>query len=301
MRFINVAGVIQKARRFVSASGGAQDDEVKDPTKLANIIRHVQRRISDVEARTPPEATEFEVTCGDRGAQVRLSHNVGGPVRYYVTSWTIGDRDTAPAGYGRPGISLLQRATGVSTWVNAATDQTNGCQFRLKRTRDIVGVRFGWAGNGAAHDVVVKLWDNSGVLLTSKTSSVNNTGVYEVYFDAPYIAYPLSQTFTVSIRQTAGTLSASYTNDVTWKTQVTELGEDLTLMHHSMTAAGDAYPNAAHGAAVSILCEPILGHERGGPELVIDRSSSDMNNLVLNSYVRGRAVIRVEQSQSGLT
>ncbi len=88
MRFVDVNGVLRRARRYVSGSGSVQDEEVKNPQKLAEIIRQMQKRISEIESVTPPEPIEFEVTLGYGGAVTSLLHNLNGPVRWYVTEWT---------------------------------------------------------------------------------------------------------------------------------------------------------------------------------------------------------------------
>lgn len=87
MKFINVNGVIQRARRYANRAGGVQDEEVKDPVKLAELIRQLQKRVADLEAVSPPEGIEFEVNCGSGGAATRLFHSMGGPVRFYLTHW----------------------------------------------------------------------------------------------------------------------------------------------------------------------------------------------------------------------
>ena len=304
MRFVNVRGILQKARRYVSYGGSVQEDEVKDPRKLAEVIRHLQKRVADVEVRTPPEGLEFEVDLGADGEQVRLAHNLKGPVRYYVTHWKQSELST-PTDYRKPAISITQRAVGLGTWSTSVQNQTNGCRYLTNRARDIVGVRFGWLTNGIAYTVRAKLWlDSSGLALASKDVSVFQTGIYDAYFDAP-VSMAAAALFTVSIREITGVRASSYTSDVTWKTSVIELGDDQQLRHHSLAAVGDARPTTVHGAAVSIVCEPIYAPDADvpggdGPELSAD-SASDANNLILNSYVAGRAVIRIEPSQAGLS
>lgn len=88
MRFVDVLGNLQKARRFVSGASNVQDEEVKDPSKLAEIVRHVFKRLSDLEVATPQEAIEFELEVGSIGQQVTVSHNMNTQVRYYPVFWT---------------------------------------------------------------------------------------------------------------------------------------------------------------------------------------------------------------------
>lgn len=96
MRFLDILGNLQKARRFVSGNANVQDEEVKDPVKLAEILRGILRRITDAEAAIPPEALEFEVEVSTAGALTTLCHNFHAPVRYWVTYWTA-LRDGTPA------------------------------------------------------------------------------------------------------------------------------------------------------------------------------------------------------------
>lgn len=93
MKFVNKLGIIEKARRFVSSASSVQDGEVQSPTKLAEIIRSLTARITELESKSPGEGTEFEISdVGAAGADVNLFHSYGKPVRYYVVYWatTIG-------------------------------------------------------------------------------------------------------------------------------------------------------------------------------------------------------------------
>lgn len=96
MRFFDINGVMQKARRFVSGNANVQDEEVKNPVKLAEILRGVLRRLTDAEAAIPPESLEFEVEVSTAAALTTLSHNFNGPVRYWVTYWTADRTGSAP-------------------------------------------------------------------------------------------------------------------------------------------------------------------------------------------------------------
>ncbi len=88
MRFVGlVSGLFTKGRRFVSSSASVQEEEVKDPSKLAEIIRQALKRVSDLEAKSGAEGIEFEVAVGTGGATVSLPHGIMGPVRWWVTGW----------------------------------------------------------------------------------------------------------------------------------------------------------------------------------------------------------------------
>lgn len=88
MKFVSLTGVLQKARRYVSAGGAVQEEEVKNSAKLAEIIRQLQRRVADIEAVTPPEPLEFEVNVGIGGAITTIAHGLRSAVRWYVVQWT---------------------------------------------------------------------------------------------------------------------------------------------------------------------------------------------------------------------
>ncbi|MDD5374476.1 hypothetical protein [Acidithiobacillus sp.] len=88
MRFVGIDNAVGKARRFVSGTASVQDEEVKDAAKLAHILRQTLQRLTDLEARVPKEATEFEVATLTGAATISLAHNYNGPVRWWVTCWT---------------------------------------------------------------------------------------------------------------------------------------------------------------------------------------------------------------------
>lgn len=110
MRFVNLNGVYQKARRFLSGGSNVSEEEVKDPPKLAEILRGLSRRVTDVEALLPPEAIEFEVAVGASGSTTTIAHNLGGPVRWYVVDWLQRDGVAYPASAPK----LVQDASSTS-------------------------------------------------------------------------------------------------------------------------------------------------------------------------------------------
>ena len=88
MKFINLRGDIAKGRRQISGSSSIQDEEVKDPAKLAEILRQTVKRLTELEARIGQEPTEFEVEMGSSPGDIYLNHGFGDAVRWYVTYWT---------------------------------------------------------------------------------------------------------------------------------------------------------------------------------------------------------------------
>jgi len=88
VKFIDVTGVITTTRRFVSLAQNVSEDEVKLPAKLAEILRSVLRRTSELEANQVKGGVEFEVEVGTLGALTSLAHNLKGPVRFTIVYWT---------------------------------------------------------------------------------------------------------------------------------------------------------------------------------------------------------------------
>lgn len=88
MKFVGITGLIARAKRFASGASSIQDEDVKDEKKLAEILRATLRRLSELEAKSAPEGVEFEVALVGAAGLVSLAHNLGGPVRWWVTVWT---------------------------------------------------------------------------------------------------------------------------------------------------------------------------------------------------------------------
>lgn len=99
MRFFNLAGVLQRARRSVSRAASVSSEDVKDATKLAETIRQLAVRVQELEAKQQPEGVEIvkDIT-GTTGAPVLQTfvHNLGVPVRWHVVFWS-GSITVAPA------------------------------------------------------------------------------------------------------------------------------------------------------------------------------------------------------------
>ncbi len=108
MRFVGITNLVNRTRRFVSGTASVQDEEVKDASKLANILRQTLQRLTDLEARVPKEATEFEVATLTGAATISLAHNYNGPVRWWVTAWT---RPVSAGAYPTAAPILVQDAS----------------------------------------------------------------------------------------------------------------------------------------------------------------------------------------------
>ncbi len=139
MRFFNTTGVLGTGRRSVSGSASVQEEEVKNTSKLAEVLRGLLRRLSEVEAKVGKEPTEYEVevTAGDT---VTLTHGYNSPVRYWTVFWTrkraIGSADP----------------TTTSTFVALGTSDPNRLVLKAVGTgRAIIRVepsQYGLSANG---------------------------------------------------------------------------------------------------------------------------------------------------------
>jgi hypothetical protein len=89
IRFFDRDGNLKTSRRGVSSLSSVTVEDVKDAGRLADTIRKLQHRVSDLEARMPPSAVEFECILPD-GDYIRLQHNLGCPVRWYLTDNRFG-------------------------------------------------------------------------------------------------------------------------------------------------------------------------------------------------------------------
>jgi hypothetical protein len=293
MRFFNAAGVLQKARRSASLSDNVQDEQVKDPVKLGEILRGIMRRVSAVEAVVPPEPIEFEVTVGAGGALTRLTHNFGQNARYIVTDWRPTAVSYAPR--ERPN-STLTRAYCVGTWTTAVGNNTVGGVFRLMSNKPIIGVRFGW--NITGRTVKCSLWRNdTGAQLATVNVATTIRGIYEGYFSTPITTDLTGTDITVGAFNAT---DQTYNNDAVWAAFVPYyVNSDLKVVGQSMYLAGDNRPTTV-GAGFYYMVEPILAETANAPAPALSVDSSTTTNvLVLKSYVAGKAVIRVEPTQNG--
>lgn len=305
MRFINVNGVLARARRYVSRSGGVQDEEVRDPVKLAELIRQLQKRVTDLESVAAPEGIEFEVNCGELGESLSIAHNFGGPVRYYVTHWAVRDavNEEPNNGFRRAPYGVISRACSIGTWANTAAGQSNGVRYRMLRRRNIIGIRYVWVVNAATtYNIRAVLWnDSTGAVLNEVTGTANATGLYEVFFSSPTLTDLTGVDIVTSIYETGGTRQVT-SGDGVWKAIVpVRLGNDMNLVAAGLIGVGNVRPTVVHGGTTTSLVEPIFAHEVSGPELVVDKVNTTSDKLVLKSYTRGRAVIRIEPAQAAVT
>lgn len=72
-------------------------ENIEDPEVLAELIDDLQGRIADLEASQPGESVDFEdVAVSTAGTTVKLSHQMGGRVRYWMTDWVPSAANTVP-------------------------------------------------------------------------------------------------------------------------------------------------------------------------------------------------------------
>lgn len=93
MRFIDIEGLLKRGARQPSKQTYISQADLED--RLLYVISRLNTRITELEARLPPEAIEFEKDVSTGGAIVELPHNFNCPVRFMVTSWS-GAATTGP-------------------------------------------------------------------------------------------------------------------------------------------------------------------------------------------------------------
>ncbi len=138
MRFVGITGLFAKAKRFASGAASVQDEDVKDVKKLAEILRSTLRRLSELEAKSPPEAMEFEVaTGGIAGAPVSftINHNLGGPVRWWVTTWT---RPVSGGAYPGTNFILVQDASSDANNLVLKSSTTGRAIIRVELASGVI-------------------------------------------------------------------------------------------------------------------------------------------------------------------
>lgn len=85
MRFFNYLGQLIRNRQSVSGATNIQSTDIADPTRLTDVIRQTLARVVALEAKSSPEAVEFE--CDAIVADMSFAHGFNSPVRWWVTSW----------------------------------------------------------------------------------------------------------------------------------------------------------------------------------------------------------------------
>lgn len=86
-QYFNLNGTAQKSRSSnPKRTPTLYDDDISDPEKLGKVLTDMLARIAALEASKPADFIEFEMSCPASGS-VRMAHNFGCPVRFYLTSW----------------------------------------------------------------------------------------------------------------------------------------------------------------------------------------------------------------------
>lgn len=295
-KFVDLAGALGSARRYVSGGDNVLEEDVKEPRKLSETLRSLFRRVASLEAKSPPEGTEFEVDCPEYGS-VTLNHNFRCPVRWRVIHW----RSTSNK-HQRAYCPWAERALVPTGWTNAAASQTTGVRFRMKKVTTIYGIRFFWTDNAStAYNIRVVLWnDSSGAVIAEKTVAVAESGFYDAIFDTPVTTDLTGVDITASIWENSGARTHG-SNEALWHPFFpTELSEDHRMVAANLFVAGNARPTGASGAT-TYYYDLLLTERSVMPQLVLDTTNSTDTKLVLTSTSPGRAVILVEPSQYGLT
>lgn len=128
MRFFDILGNLKGSRRFVSGAANVQDEEVKDPVKLAEILRNLMRRISDAESSISPEAQEYELEVGTAGLLTSINHNLNCSVRYTVVFWT----KTRSGGYPTAGPALVAQETSTDNTLDLRSYSAGRAIIRIE-------------------------------------------------------------------------------------------------------------------------------------------------------------------------
>lgn len=309
MRFIDINGLLGKARRFVNGQASVQSEDVKSDDKLAELLRKLMARVTELEASSPPAGVEFEVNCPTDGGFVSMTHNLKCPVRWSVVHWagTSSLSVTEDVSAVKP-QGLCDRSFGIGTISTAAGNFSTGTRWRMKTIKEITGVRFLWGSPGSAKTVRCKIWnDSSGAVLGTVDIAVSANGFYEGIFASAITTDLIGVDIIASIYETGGAVQSYNTDAAVNGLCPIELTPDLTLKHMEVYSAGDAKP-ATTGTTIHFPVEPIVGKllpytnlYLNGPQLTFDSATSSSTILSLKSYKAGRAIIRVEPSQYGIS
>lgn len=287
MRFVDVAGVLAKARKSVFGSDGVSEGDVQDSRKLTEILRGVMRRITSLEANAPPDAVEFEVDI-QAGGTVNLQHGFGCPVRFQVTSW----KASAPQTPNQV-LSWVDRSWSIGTNGMVAGNFTVGASYRMLRLRTINGIRFVWNSN-AGHTLRVVLWNNStGAVIAEKTVSTTQAGVHEAIFDTPITQDLTGVDITCSVYET-GAATYCANSSATLLTLI-KMSEDIRAVSRVLWSAGNARPTSS-AVTETYSVEPILERDMDC-HVSLNATNTTSDILCLNCYSTGRAIVKVEPSQ----
>jgi hypothetical protein len=308
VRLVDANGQVVRATRFASGQPSVRDSDVTDPSRLADIIRAMSVRITELEAKSGPEGTEFEVDASS-GSQVRLYHGFKSPVRYHVVRWKDPVAEPMPAFVEGHAFSIITRASAiVGGPLNAGGNIVAGVRHRITTTRPVIGVRFFWANSAlGAYTVRARVWnDTTGVSLAQKDIQVQLSGVYEAIFDSPIATDLTGFNTTFTVRELTGTRFTYINGDAsTWNNLSLGAGIVVAPTHRvltvNLTGAGDVRPIST-ASAHSFPVEPIfapLNSAHAGPHFDVSQDSNG-SELVLNCHATGRAVIRIEPAQAGL-
>lgn len=164
MKLVRADGTLAKARRFVSAGGNVSQNDVTDPAKLAELVRGMSARISELEARSAPQATEFQVFAPSGGQLIRLQHNISGPVRYFATFWLHANNGQSPAS----GPALVRDDTSTSDVLVLRSYVAGHVVIRVEQAQSEVdpGIYVGDSVGGMSAGILSKAMNNTNQTLS---------------------------------------------------------------------------------------------------------------------------------------
>lgn len=85
MRSYTLDGVLRTSTRSPAKTRGYNDQDIAQPSRLAEAFRDVQDRLAALEGKSGPEAAEYALVAGTAGARLTVYHGFGSPVRWWVT------------------------------------------------------------------------------------------------------------------------------------------------------------------------------------------------------------------------
>lgn len=100
---VDSAGVVTQLGPKLEPDEVVTETDVQDAPKLSRLLGRVLRDIAELRRRWVPRSMDFEdITVGASGAVVRLQHNFGGRVRWWIVDHQVIGAATAP---------ILQKST----------------------------------------------------------------------------------------------------------------------------------------------------------------------------------------------